>query len=188
MLEQAQSNSWRGVIIWSLYGLCKLARAARRFTVPPRPSQAPLPCDVAEKCHSAAMPKSPWWWHKFTKFFLFLYCDAAPSEKYTIFSKQKAGRYLRRNCINASEEGVRPGCRDVGSQRLSHKSSGVQPRIPHSMPRMGVWSPAHCSNGIPGLHPGVQMSNSLKNLPSQALPLALGQTCTASRRKLVAWL
>ena len=54
----AQSNSWRGVIIWSLYGLCILARAASRFTVPPRPSQAPFPCEVAEKCHSAGMPKS----------------------------------------------------------------------------------------------------------------------------------
>ena len=50
----------RNHIIWSLYGLCKLARAPSRFTVPPRPSQDPFPCKVAEKCHSADMPNHPW--------------------------------------------------------------------------------------------------------------------------------
>ena len=73
------------VIICSLYRLCWLPLAASHFTVPPRPSQAPLPCDVAEKCHSEAIPKSFIWWHKLTKFFLFLYWDAAPSEKYINF-------------------------------------------------------------------------------------------------------
>ena len=73
--------NWRGVISWSLYGRCKLARAASRLTVPPRPSHAPFPCEVAEKCHSALTLKSSLFWHKFRKFFLFLYCDATPSEK-----------------------------------------------------------------------------------------------------------
>ena len=57
----AQSNSWHGVIIWSLYGLCRLALAANRLTVVPRPSQAPFLCEVAKKRHSAEIAKSTWW-------------------------------------------------------------------------------------------------------------------------------
>ena len=72
---QPNSNSWRGVKIWSSYGRSKLALAASRLTIPPTPSHGPLPCVVAKKCHSAGIPKSCSWQHKFTKFFLFLYCD-----------------------------------------------------------------------------------------------------------------
>ena len=58
MLAHAQSNNCRGVITWSLYGLCRLAWDASRFTVSPRPSHAPFPWEVAKKCHSALTPKS----------------------------------------------------------------------------------------------------------------------------------
>ena len=65
-------------------GRWRLALAANLFTVPPTPSQALFPKEVAEKCHSAATPKSCSWWHKLIKFFRFLYCtcDATPSEPY----------------------------------------------------------------------------------------------------------
>ena len=46
------------VSIWSLYGRCKLAFVTSRFTVPPMPSQALFPWEVAKKFHSAASPKS----------------------------------------------------------------------------------------------------------------------------------
>ena len=51
--------------------LLRLALAANLFTVPPTPSQAPFPWEVAEKCHSAATPKSSCWC-KLIKFLLFL--------------------------------------------------------------------------------------------------------------------
>lgn len=76
------SNNCLGVIIWSLYGLCKLAQAADLLTVPPTPSHGPLPWEVAKKCHSARIPlKSDAWWHRLAKFLQFLYWDDAPSEK-----------------------------------------------------------------------------------------------------------
>ena len=42
----------------SLAGHCM---AASCLTVPPRPSHAPFPCEVAEKFHSALTPKSSLW-------------------------------------------------------------------------------------------------------------------------------
>ena len=44
--------------MWSFYGICKLAHAANRSIVPPKPLQAPFPWEVAEKQHSAEIPKS----------------------------------------------------------------------------------------------------------------------------------
>ena len=40
----------------SFYGRCKLAFVTSRFTVPPMPSQALFPWEVAKKFHSAASP------------------------------------------------------------------------------------------------------------------------------------
>ena len=42
MLAHAQSNNCRGVITWSLYGLCRLAWDASRFTVSPQTITCPL--------------------------------------------------------------------------------------------------------------------------------------------------
>ena len=69
------------VRIWSWYGRCRLAFETRRLTVPPMPSQALLPCEVAKKFHSASSPKSSLWQHKLMKLFLFLYWPAHPSLK-----------------------------------------------------------------------------------------------------------
>ena len=49
MLSSANWNSCLGVMICSEYGRCKLAFAASLLTVPPIPSQGPLPCKVAKK-------------------------------------------------------------------------------------------------------------------------------------------
>ena len=46
-----------GVKIWFSKGHCKLAFAANLFTVPLSPLHGPLPLAVAEKCHSASIPK-----------------------------------------------------------------------------------------------------------------------------------
>ena len=46
-----------------------MACAANRFTVPPIPSQGPSPREVAEKCHSAGIPKSLSWRQRLWKFF-----------------------------------------------------------------------------------------------------------------------
>ena len=56
---------------WLSYGLWRLALAARRLTVPPTPSHAPFPWEVAKKCHSAGIPKSSSWWQRLIKFFYF---------------------------------------------------------------------------------------------------------------------
>ena len=68
MLITAQSNSWHGVIILIIVRFCKLACAASRFTVLPSPSHAPFTWAVAEKCHSAAIPKSSSWWQRLALF------------------------------------------------------------------------------------------------------------------------
>lgn len=46
------------MVIWSLYGCCKLASAASLFRVPPIPPQALFPRDIAKKCHPVDIPKS----------------------------------------------------------------------------------------------------------------------------------
>jgi hypothetical protein len=69
----------------SLYDRCKLAFVASRFKMPPTPSQALFPWDVAKKCHFAGAPKSSLWHVIFSKLFLFLYWAADPSEEQTIF-------------------------------------------------------------------------------------------------------
>ena len=68
------------------------AQAAIHFIVLSRSSQAPFPCDVAEKCHSAENADIFFVVAKIEKVFfvcpikqLCLYLDAAPSEKYIIF-------------------------------------------------------------------------------------------------------
>ena len=38
-------------------------------------SQAPFPCDVAEKCHLAEMLKSSLWWQKLKKVFFLAYVE-----------------------------------------------------------------------------------------------------------------
>ena len=74
-----------GVMIWSSWVLCKLALAASLLTVPPVPSQGPLPWEFAKKCHSAAIPsKSCLWWHRLMKFLQSLYWVGASSLKYII--------------------------------------------------------------------------------------------------------
>lgn len=55
-LDWAHSHSWRGVIIWWSYGLCKTF-----FRVPLSPSQALFLRNVANMCHSAGIPKSSLW-------------------------------------------------------------------------------------------------------------------------------
>ena len=80
----AQVNNLRGVVIGSCPGW-RLAFVARRLIEPLIPPQGPLPWEVAKKCHSTLTPISCSWKHVFTKMFLFLYWELAPSEKQIIF-------------------------------------------------------------------------------------------------------
>lgn len=83
MLGRAPVAHWNNSFgVWIGFPtLWRLVLAANLFNVPPKPSHAPLPWDVGKKCHSAAIPKSCWWWIRLAKFFLFLYWALAPSEK-----------------------------------------------------------------------------------------------------------
>ena len=84
-LLSAHMNKSIGVWICLSYGLCRLAFAASHLTDPPTPSQGSFPCEVAKKCrYAVAAGKSLARQIKLEKFFRFLYCDAAPSKKYTI--------------------------------------------------------------------------------------------------------
>ena len=64
------TNIDRAFIMWPVYGRLRLSFAVAILTVPPIPSHALLPWDVA-KCHSHVMPKSVacarcWWnWTSF---------------------------------------------------------------------------------------------------------------------------
>lgn len=58
MCSTAKSYNSFGVKIWFANGLCKLVLEASLLTVPPSPSQAVFPCEVAKNCHSASIPKS----------------------------------------------------------------------------------------------------------------------------------
>lgn len=77
-----QIKSWRGLSICPVSGAWRLARAANLLTVPPMPSHGLLPCDVAKKFHSAFIPKSASWKHRFLRFLQCLYWLLAPLLKY----------------------------------------------------------------------------------------------------------
>lgn len=153
MLLHIQLSNWCGVISLSLYGLCKLAQAVSCLTVLPRSSNAPIPCEVAENCHSALTPKSYLWWYKSRKFLLFFYCGIAPSEKHIIFL----------GCNLASSNSFRKAIKELwkskqlqyhggDSQKSPQSSHGVYPPNPSSRWQRDAGLFGSYSNGTLGQH------------------------------------
>ena len=82
----------------SSFGRWRLERVARRFTVPPMPSHGPLPCDVAKKCHSAGIPKSDLWLHRFRKFLLLYFMSGARGVAGCVWGWVSVDRRLFHRC------------------------------------------------------------------------------------------